>query len=115
MLRDDTIAAIATPPGRGGIGIVRVSGPDTRAIAARVAGRLPPPRRATLTRFNDAHGNAVDEGLALFFPAPGSFTGEDVLELHGHGGPVVMGLVLDSVVAAGARHAEPGDSPVVLS
>jgi tRNA modification GTPase len=109
MLRDDTIAAIATPPGRGGIGIVRVSGPDTRAIAARVAGRVPPPRRAILTRFHDADGNAVDEGLALFFPGPGSFTGEDVLELHGHGGPVVLGLVLDSVVAAGARHAEPGE------
>ena len=85
----DTIAAIATPPGRGGIGVVRVSGPAAPVIAARVAGALPPPRVATLAGFRDAKGAPLDQGLALYFPAPGSYTGEHILELQGHGGPVV--------------------------
>ena len=105
----DTIASIATPPGRGGIGIVRVSGPATCAIANALLGQLPAPRRATHTLFRAADGNAIDDGLALYFPAPHSFTGEDVLELHGHGGPVVMDLLLTRIVELGARLARPGE------
>ncbi len=105
----DTIAAIATPPGRGGVGIVRVSGPATRAIGEQILGQLPRPRHATLTDFRDADGRAIDRGLALFFPAPHSFTGEDVLELHGHGGPVVLDLLLVCLLALGARLARPGE------
>jgi tRNA modification GTPase len=103
------IAAIATPPGRGGIGVVRVSGPALRAFARDLLGREPAPRRATLADFRDAHGHAIDRGLALYFPAPHSYTGEDVLELHGHGGPVVMQLLLARCVALGCRLAEPGE------
>ena len=105
----DTIAAVATAPGRGGIGIVRVSGPGTRRIAERLLGRLPVARRAELHRFLDAVGEPVDEGLAIFFQAPASFTGEDVLELQGHGGPVVMELLLRRVLELGARQALPGE------
>jgi tRNA modification GTPase len=105
----DTIAAIATPAGRGGIGIVRVSGPAVPEIAAGVLGRLPPPRQALLWPFADAGGAQLDTGLALFFPAPHSFTGEDVLELHGHGGPVVLSLLLKRVCELGARIARPGE------
>jgi tRNA modification GTPase len=105
----ETIAAIATPPGRGGIGVVRLSGPATRRIAEAVLGRLPRPRHATVARFLDAAGQSLDQGLALFFPAPHSFTGEDVLELHGHGGPVVLDMLLARVLALGARVARPGE------
>ena len=105
----DTIAAVATPPGRGGIGVVRISGPQAPQIAARLIGSVPPARLATLARFRDASGAAVDEGIALFFPAPHSYTGEAVLELHGHGGPVVMGMLLAACLDAGARLAEPGE------
>ena len=105
----DTIAAIATPPGRGGVGIVRVSGPKVPAIATAVTGRLPDVRHATFAVFTDADGEAIDEGIALYFRAPASFTGEDVLELQGHGGPVVMDLVLRRVLQLGARFAEPGE------
>jgi tRNA modification GTPase len=105
----DTIAALATPPGRGGIGIVRVSGPAVPRIAARLLGRLPQPRLASFGAFNDARGERVDEGIALYFPAPHSYTGEDVLELQGHGGPVVMHAVLGAALDAGARLAEPGE------
>lgn len=105
----DTIAAIATPPGRGGIGIVRVSGPAVPEIAARICGRLPAPRSAVYARFSNAASETVDEGLAIYFPAPKSFTGEHVLELHGHGGTVVMDLLLASVLEAGARLARPGE------
>ncbi len=104
-----TIAAIATPPGRGGIGIVRISGDRTPEIARALLGRLPPPRYAAFTSFRDAHGAAFDQGLALYFPAPHSFTGEHVLELHGHGGPVVMDMVLQRALALGARPARPGE------
>ena len=107
--RPDTIAAISTPPGRGGIGIVRVSGPAVPELAARICGRLPQPRAAVRARFRDAAGEIVDEGLALYFPAPESFTGEHVLELHGHGGAVVMDMLLASVLEAGARLARPGE------
>jgi len=105
----DTIAAIATAPGRGGIGIVRVSGPACRAIAEALFRRQPEPRFAWFHRFADADGEAIDEGIALFFPGPASFTGEDVLELQGHGGPVVMDLLLRRVLELGARPAEPGE------
>jgi tRNA modification GTPase len=105
----DTIAAIATAPGRGGIGIVRVSGPATRAIAQGLLGRVPLPRHAELHAFHRADASPIDQGLAFYFPAPRSFTGEDVLELHGHGGPVVMELLLQRVLELGARAAGPGE------
>jgi tRNA modification GTPase len=108
-----TIAATATAPGRGGIGIIRVSGPAVRAIARRITGTLPEARHASFTRFQgtDETGNplVIDEGIALFFPAPNSFTGEDVIEFHAHGGPVILDLLLREVVAAGARLARPGE------
>ena len=103
------IAAIATPPGRGGIGIVRVSGGDLQALIAGIAGRALPPRIATRVTFRDADGNAFDSGLALHFPAPDSYTGEDVVEWHGHGGPTVMRLLLERCLDFGARLAEPGE------
>jgi tRNA modification GTPase len=105
----DTIAAIATPPGRGGIGVVRVSGPYTRTIAEAVLGRLPQPRYATYNVFHRASGEPLDHGLALFFPAPHSYTAEDVLELHGHGGPVVLDALLARLLELGARLARPGE------
>ncbi len=105
----DTIAAIATPPGRGGIGIVRVSGPACRLIAASLLGETPPARLATLRDFLDEAGDPVDQGLALYFPAPHSLTGEDVLELQGHGGPVVLDVLLRRVLELGARQAGPGE------
>jgi tRNA modification GTPase len=105
----DTIAAIATPAGRGGIGVVRVSGPRVPRIAAAVLGSLPRPRLATFSAFRDRHGEIIDEGLALHFPAPHSYTGEPVLELQGHGGPIVMQALLAACLDAGARLAEPGE------
>jgi len=105
----DTIAAIATPPGRGGVGMVRVSGPLVPTIAVEVLGDVPEPRHATLRIFRDADGEMLDSGLALYFPAPNSFTGEDILELHGHGGPVVMDMLLARVLSLGARAAQPGE------
>ncbi|MBX3703121.1 MAG: tRNA uridine-5-carboxymethylaminomethyl(34) synthesis GTPase MnmE [Steroidobacteraceae bacterium] len=105
----DTIVAAATPPGRGGIGIVRVSGPGVRAIAKAMLGKLPCARQAALVSFAAADGAAIDSGIALWFPRPRSFTGEDVLELHGHGGPVVMDLLIARVLALGARPARPGE------
>jgi tRNA modification GTPase len=108
-VRRDTIAAIATPAGRGGIGVVRVSGPRAAQIAQALTGKSPQPRLATLSSFNDARGVTLDQGIALYFPAPHSYTGEDVLELQGHGGPVVMQMLLQACVEAGARLAEPGE------
>ena len=105
----DTIAAIATPPGQGGVGIVRVSGPDTPAIARALLGSLPAPRRAELHGFRAADASLIDAGLVLYFAEPASFTGEPVLELHGHGGPVVMDLLLQRVLSLGARPARPGE------
>ena len=105
----DTIAAIATPPGRGGVGIVRVSGPLAAEIAKRITGSTPRPRHAAYRRFLDKHGELIDTGIALYFPAPHSFTGEDVLELQGHGGPVVMDLLLQRCLQLGARPARPGE------
>ena len=105
----DTIAAVATPPGRGGIGIVRISGERCAAMAPALLGRVPPPRQAQLADFLDADGSAIDRGIALFFPAPRSFTGEDVLELQGHGGRIVVQRLLERVCALGARLALPGE------
>ncbi len=105
----DTIAALATPAGRGAIAVIRISGPSVPAIASAVLGRLPAPRRATLVAFRDHSGEAQDEGIALYFPAPNSYTGEPVLELHGHGGAVVAQAVLHACLEAGARLAEPGE------
>ncbi len=105
----ETIVAVATPPGRGGVGIVRVSGPLAQSVATQVLGACPAPRQATLRRFRDENGQMLDEGIALFFAAPNSFTGEDVLELQGHGGPQVMDLLVSRVLALGARMAGPGE------
>jgi tRNA modification GTPase len=104
-----TIAAVATPPGRGGVGIVRVSGSLAPDIARSILGTVPPSRRAHFGSFRAAGGEVIDVGLALFFPAPHSFTGEDVLELQGHGGPVVMDRILKAALQAGARLAHPGE------
>lgn len=105
----DTIAAIATPPGRGGVGVVRVSGPKVPEIAVAILGQLPPPRRAVHRLFRDVDGSPLDDGIALYFPAPHSFTGEDVLELQGHGGMVVLDALLQRCVSLGARLARPGE------
>ncbi|MCK5308852.1 MAG: tRNA uridine-5-carboxymethylaminomethyl(34) synthesis GTPase MnmE [Zetaproteobacteria bacterium] len=105
----DTIAAIATPPGLGGVGIVRVSGPEVPNIAEQLLGRLPTPRLAELHDFVEADNSLIDTGLVLYFAAPASFTGEHVLELQGHGGPVVMDLLLARVLSLGARPARPGE------
>jgi tRNA modification GTPase len=105
----DTIAAVATPPGQGGVGIVRLSGLAVRAIAAQLCGHLPAPRRAEYLPFRDADGTPLDNGIALFFPAPHSFTGEDVLELQGHGGPMVLDMLVSRVCALGARPARAGE------
>jgi tRNA modification GTPase len=105
----DTIVARATAAGRGGIAVVRLSGPRVREIAAALLGSLPQPRHATLAAILDGDGEALDLGLALFFPAPRSFTGEDVLELHVHGGPVLVELLIERTLALGARVARPGE------
>jgi tRNA modification GTPase len=105
----ETIAAIATAPGRGGIGVVRVSGAALLDVAEALTGRRPEPRKALLATFRDAAGEAIDQGILLYFPAPQSFTGEDVLELQGHGGPVVMQMLLARCLELGARLAEPGE------
>jgi len=105
----DVIAAVATPAGRGGIGVVRVSGPDLGRVVAGIVGRAPAPRVATLATFRGEHGEPLDQGLALLFPAPASYTGETVLELHGHGGPAVLSLLLNRCLDLGARLAAPGE------
>lgn len=105
----ETIAAIATAPGRGGIGVVRVSGPRAKAVAITLSGREPTARHAHYGPFHSDDGEVIDEGLMLFFPGPNSFTGEDVLELQGHGGPVVMDMLLRRCVELGVRLARPGE------
>lgn len=107
--RTGIIAAIATAPGRGGIGVVRVSGAALLPFAEALTGKSPQPRHATLSRFLDADGVAIDQGILLYFPAPHSFTGEDVLELQGHGGPVVLQMLLARCLELGARVAAPGE------
>jgi len=105
----ETIAAIATPAGRGAIGVVRVSGRDVPVVIAEVVGRTLAPRAATLATFRGAQGEALDQGLALYFPAPHSYTGEPVLELHAHGGTAVLQQLLARCVSLGARLARPGE------
>ena len=105
----DTIAAIATPAGQGGVGIVRVSGPDVPVLAQLLLGQLPQVRRAEVHNFQESDGGLIDTGLVLYFAAPASFTGEHVLELQGHGGPVVLDLLLKRVLSLGARPARPGE------
>ena len=105
----ETIAAIATAAGRGGVGIIRLSGVGLESIAYQLCGKIPVPRVASLAHFRDGEGALLDTGLILFFPAPHSFTGEDVLELHGHGGPVVLQMLLSRSLDLGARLAEPGE------
>ena len=109
MVRRETIAAVATPPGRGAIGIVRLSGADLRGLVKQIVGRIPEPRRAELVDFADHDGSTIDRGIVLFFPAPHSLTGEDVVELQGHGGQVVMNRLLDRACGLGARLARPGE------
>jgi tRNA modification GTPase len=105
----ETIAAIATPPGRGGIGIVRISGEKLDQIGEGLIGTLPEPRQAAYRRFRDAGGEVIDEGLVIYFPAPHSFTGEEVLELQGHGGPIILDMLMERVLELGARPARPGE------
>ena len=105
----DVIAAIATAQGRGGIGVVRVSGPGLAGLARSLLGKVPPPRVATRAEFIGEDGRPIDDGIVLFYPAPASYTGEDVLELQGHGGPVVMQMLLRRCIGLGARLAEPGE------
>jgi tRNA modification GTPase len=109
MARADTIVAAATPPGRGGIGIVRISGPKAPELAAVIAGELPQPRHATFARFLDAEQQPIDAGFVLFFPAPHSYTGEHVVELQGHGGAVVLEALVVRALQLGARRALPGE------
>lgn len=109
LQNNDTIAALATAPGRGGVGIIRVSGARAAEVAEAILGRLPPPRYAEYLPFRDEQAVTLDEGIALYFVAPNSFTGEDVLELQGHGGPVVMDLLLQRVLSLGVRMAQPGE------
>ena len=105
----DTIVAIATPPGRGGVGVVRLSGPKAFSIAEQLSGSLPPVRTAALRHFLDAAGETIDSGLLLCFAGPRSFTGEDVVEIQAHGSPVVLELIVTAAVVAGARRARPGE------
>lgn len=105
----DTIAAVATPSGRGGIAVVRISGPAVPSIARAICGELPPARSVHVRAFKDADGTIIDTGLALYFAGPASYTGEDVLELHGHGSPVALDLLLARILSIGARLAEPGE------
>ncbi|MEB8431361.1 tRNA uridine-5-carboxymethylaminomethyl(34) synthesis GTPase MnmE [Cocleimonas sp. KMM 6892] len=105
----DTIAAIATPSGRGGVGIIRISGPYVRDMAVDILGSLPPPFKASHRLFKDANQETLDDGVAIFFPSPNSFTGEDVLELQGHGGQIVLDMVLKRCLELGSRIAKPGE------
>ena len=105
----DTIAAVATPPGAGGVGVIRVSGALCAPLARQLLRRDPEPRHAYYCAFTDAAGAAIDRGLLLYFQSPHSYTGEDVLELQTHGSPVVLRLLVARLVELGARHARPGE------
>jgi len=107
--QNEVIAAIATPPGRGGIGVVRISGPSLESMLRLLVNTDVAPRRATRADFRSTDGGVIDQGLVLFFPAPHSYTGEDVIELQGHGGPMVLQLLLRRCLDLGARIAEPGE------
>jgi tRNA modification GTPase len=105
----DTIVAVASAPGRGAVGVIRVSGPRVPQIATGILGVLPAPRRAHFSSFLDAHGKTVDEGIALYFAAPASYTGEHVLEIQGHGGALIVDMVLKRLLELGCRMARPGE------
>jgi tRNA modification GTPase len=107
--KSDTIAAVATAQGRGGVGVVRISGSGIAAVANAVLGKLPVPRHATFGDFLDENGEAIDQGIALYFPGPHSYTGEDVLELQGHGGTAILHLLLQRCLSLNVRLAEPGE------
>lgn len=109
MSSADTIAAIATPPGKGGIGVVRVSGPGVKTIIPELLGKALKPRTAHYTPFHDAQSQPIDNGIAIFFPGPASYTGEDTLELYAHGSRIVLEAILDRVIVLGARLARPGE------
>lgn len=109
MSSPDTIAAVASAPGRGAVGVIRVSGPRVPQIAAGILGELPAARQARFSRFLDAQGRSVDEGIALYFPAPASYTGEHVLEIQGHGGALIIDMVLQRLLELGCRMARPGE------
>ena len=109
MQNHDIIAAIATPPGKGSIGVVRISGKDLKPVANEILGFIPRERNAQLCNFYDQEGQVIDQGIALYFPAPNSYTGEDVLELQGHGGSAIMNLLLSRCISVGTRLAEPGE------
>ena len=109
FVADDTIVALATPPGRGGIGVIRISGPEVKRLAQQTLQCCPSPRYASYLPFYDQKGDLLDQGIAIYFPAPRSFTGEDVLELQGHGGPVLLDYLLKQIIEGGARLALPGE------
>lgn len=109
MRADDTIAAIATPAGKGGIGVIRLSGPKAKVIAEVISQKTLIPRLATYTKFYSENKNILDQGILLFFPTPHSFTGEDVVEFQAHGGPVVLDSLLSEIIKKGARRATPGE------
>ena len=109
IVNDDTIVAIASAPGRGGIGIVRISGSDAKQLASRIAGKEPKPRLAELATFRATDGEALDHGIVIYFKAPASYTGEDVVELQVHGAPVVLDALVRELVGDGARQARPGE------
>ena len=105
----DTIVALATPSGRGGVGVVRISGPETQKIAKKILKKIPKPRFASFSTFKDTDDTIIDEGIALLFLAPNSFTGEDILELQGHGGPIIMDRLINCILTMGGRLAQPGE------
>ncbi|MCP4413118.1 MAG: tRNA uridine-5-carboxymethylaminomethyl(34) synthesis GTPase MnmE [Gammaproteobacteria bacterium] len=107
--RSETIVALATPAGRGGVGIIRISGPEAQKIAKAILGHVPQHRKAEFLDFKDAEDQLIDQGIALFFQAPHSFTGEDVLELQGHGGPVILDMLLKRTLEISGRAANPGE------
>lgn len=109
MQNADTIAAVATGYGRAGIGVVRVSGPGVQSLVTSLTGGIPPARHAALSAFRDADGEVIDQGISIFFPGPHSYTGEDVLEIQGHGGVAILRMLLRRCVELGARVAEPGE------
>ncbi len=109
MVIIQTIAAIATPPGQGGVGIIRVSGPLSKTIVQKIFSYCPPPRQADYGNFVDENNKLIDKGLVLYFAAPHSFTGEDVIEFHAHGGPVVLDILLQQIIKLGARPARAGE------
>ena len=117
LTSNDIIVARATPPGQGGVGIIRISGKGVAAIANSLIGSTPKPRMATFCNFLDHEGNAIDQGLAIYFKAPNSFTGEDILELHGHGGTVVLDLLLKTSGLFRRSHGNAGGvySPCLLN